>query len=83
MRRAFRILLIVLAAAFAALWVFGYLHISSLACAFDDVNSQTCRMKMPWDLRGDDLTILVLTPGAILAVLLLGIWLLRPKRRRT
>ena len=79
MRRVARILLIVLASVGAVLWVGFYIYISALACAFGSVNSQNCRAKWPWELGGDDLIGMVVFPGGVFALMILGIWLLRPK----
>lgn len=48
-------------------WAFGYVYISSLACAFGNPNG-TCRVKMPWELGGEDFIALVLIPGALVAL---------------
>lgn len=63
--------LIFLIAALLALlaWALGYIWISGLACAFGSP-SGGCSIPMPWALRGEDLMILVLMPGAVVAVLL-------------
>lgn len=60
--------LIFFVAAFLALlaWVLGYLWISGLACAFGSP-SGNCSVPMPWTLHGEDLMILVLLPGALVA----------------
>ncbi|WP_254700168.1 methionine synthase [Roseovarius sp. EC-SD190] len=65
MRRIF------LAAALLALvaWIAGYIWISGLACAFGSPNGR-CVFPMPWDMRGEDLMILVLFPAALVATLL-------------
>ncbi|KJS44299.1 MAG: methionine synthase [Roseovarius sp. BRH_c41] len=63
--------LMFLVAALLALlaWALGYIWISGLACAFG-APSGACSIPMPWTLRGEDLMILVLMPGAVVAVLL-------------
>ncbi|MGX0976433.1 hypothetical protein ACSSVY_002149 [Roseovarius sp. MBR-51] len=50
-------------------WGIGYVWISGLACAFGSL-SGTCSIPMPWSLRGEDLMILVLMPGAVVAALI-------------
>ncbi len=79
MRRICRIALIALVILGTVGWAVFYLYINAMACAFGSVNAQNCRVKWPWELGGDDLALLVLFPGAVLALMLLGIWLLRPK----
>ncbi len=60
----------VLATLFAAFWAFGYVYVMGLACAFSGPGgSQNCRAKAPWELHGEDLILLVLTPGAIFVIL--------------
>lgn len=73
-RRALRIVLFTLAGLFAAAWAYGYVYIAGLACAFGNVNAQSCEMPMPWELRGDDLQVMLLLPGAFFLALLLAGW---------
>lgn len=58
-----------------AAWVGGYLYIGGLACAFGGPNG-ACRIPLPWTLRGEDLTLLVLLPGAVVAVPFVLAWLM-------
>ena len=62
---------------FAGLWVFFYFYVMSLACAFGNQNSSKCTIKMPWSLRGEDLTFLIGIPAALLAFLVIFAILLR------
>lgn len=64
-----------LVAAFLALlvWVLGYLWISGLARAFGSPSGK-CSLPLPWTLRGEDLMILVLLPGAVVAGLFALAW---------
>lgn len=79
MRRICRIVLIALVILGAAGWAVFYLYVNAMACAFGSANTQTCQAKWPWELGGDDLMGLAFYPGGVLALMLLGIWLLRPK----
>lgn len=55
-------------------WGIGYVWISGLACAFGSP-SGNCSIPLPWSLRGEDLTLLVLMPGGVVASLLALSWL--------
>lgn len=66
--RAIRAVCLGLAAVAACAWVGGYLYINALACAFG--STSPCRVRMPWRLTGDDLSLLVLFPGATILILL-------------
>jgi len=70
--RALSIFLWVFSAIFLALWAFAYLYIGGLACAFSGPNATNCGLKMPWELTGGDLTMLVYVPLGLLIVLLLA-----------
>lgn len=81
-RRALRYIFFALAGLFAAAWAFGYLYISGLACAFSGPNVRSCTMPKPWNLRGDDLLLMVLIPGSVLLALLAAGWLVGRKPRQ-
>lgn len=55
-------------------WGMGYVWISGLACAFGSPGGN-CSIPLPWSLRGEDLRLLVLMPGAVVAGLLALAWL--------
>ena len=71
MRLFARVFLFLLAVACTGLWVFGYVYLHALACAFV-TGSGGCSVDMPWEQSGEDLIYLVLIPGAIV----LGLWVL-------
>ena len=57
-------------------WIGFYLWVNSLACAFSGpMGSRNCGIKPPWELRGEDLVLLVLIPGGITALIFLLAWL--------
>jgi hypothetical protein len=55
-------------------WGVGYVWISGLACAFGSPGGN-CSIPLPWSLSGEDLTLLVFMPGAVVASLLALAWL--------
>ncbi|MEM0988379.1 MAG: methionine synthase [Pseudomonadota bacterium] len=64
-----RLFLLLLALLCTALWVVAYVYLSLLACAFVINPSNSCGVDMPWVHRGEDLAILVIVPGAIVALI--------------
>lgn len=68
-QRVMAIVMTVLTVGFGGLWVLGYMYITAMACAFV-TSSAGCSVKMPWNLTGEDLQVLVLIPGAVFLVLL-------------
>lgn len=77
MARAIRMIFPGLAALACLVWIGGYLYVSGLACAVG--NAIPCPTRMPWQLRGEDLVIMALIPGA-LVLALIGIASLAHKR---
>ncbi len=69
--RVISIFLWVFSAAFAALWAYAYAYVGAMACGFSANDGRNCTIKMPWQHSGEDLTLLVLVPGAIFAVLVI------------
>lgn len=68
-----RIFLFLLALACTGLWIAAYVYLHALGCAYVTSSAPgACGIDMPWELRGEDLVILVLIPGAIVG----GLWLL-------
>ena len=68
-----------LAAIAACLWGIGYLWATAMACAY--TNSSDCSIRLPWQMQGEDLIILVIAPATIVgSLLLLGI-LSRPRKK--
>jgi hypothetical protein len=63
-------------------WGIGYVWISGLACAFGSPGGN-CSIPLPWSLRGEDLTLLVLMPGAVVAGLLALAWLSRRRAQKS
>jgi hypothetical protein len=63
-------LLYTLAGLATVIWGWGYYWVSGMACSF--VTTGGCRVPMPWSLRGEDLQVLVLIPGGVVAVLLMA-----------
>lgn len=57
------------------LWGLGYVQVMGMACAFGSVNGG-CWMRMPWELRGEDLQFLVYGPGVIVALVFIVTWLI-------
>lgn len=55
------------------LWVLWYANVSALACAFGNLNG-TCKVDMPWELRGEDLMLLVIVPALLLALVFALTW---------
>ena len=80
MRHVFRIIFMALTALALAAWAAGYVWIMSLACAYGSPNTSSCTITYPWQLTGEDLTLLVVTPAAIIGLLVLVIYLLRPQK---
>ncbi len=78
LKRVMAVAMTVLTACFGGLWVFGYMYVSAMACAFS--TSGKCRAKMPWQMSGEDLQLFVLVPGAIFLALIFGTVLLWRKR---
>lgn len=70
-----------LAAAAVLFWLWFYLYIQGLACAFGSV-SGSCRTRWPWQLGGEDLVLLVVFPLAVVLVLAGLGWLAGRFRRR-
>ena len=65
-----RLVLFVLAAAITGLWIYAYIYFGMMGCAYVTGNSVgDCGPDMPWQLRGEDLWIFVLIPGAIVLAL--------------
>jgi hypothetical protein len=62
---------------FAALWIFFYIYVMSLACAFGNPNTSKCTVKMPWDLNGEDLIFLIGIPAFLFITLVMLAFLLR------
>ncbi|QIE44683.1 methionine synthase [Pseudohalocynthiibacter aestuariivivens] len=79
MRRISRVILIIIAGVGAISWPIFYIWVMGMACAFGSPNTSSCRTRLPWELRGEDLDWLVLRPGALLLAVLLAIYLLRPR----
>ena len=48
-----------------------YVWLHAMACAFGAPNGG-CRVNWPWQLRGDDLLLLVILPGIVTMALFLG-----------
>lgn len=83
MLRGLRILLIFLTIAGAFAWVAFYIWITALACGFGNTNPVRCTTPAPWDLRGEDLRVLVILPGLIMATLVAAVALIgRALQRR-
>ena len=78
-----RKLLIALGLLALVAWGAFYVYLNALACAFSGPSgSQNCRTKWPWQLHGEDLVLLVLVPGGIIALIFLFAWLAGPGRPR-
>ncbi len=73
-----RMFLTLLAFLALGLWIFGYIYLTGLACAYG--NASTCPLKWPWELGSEDLIYGVLIPGAVVACLF-GLSRLAPLRR--
>jgi hypothetical protein len=57
-----------------AAWLYGYVYIQGLACAFGSV-SGNCALRMPWQLGREDFLLLVALPMAVLLpVFGLALW---------
>ena len=69
MARTIRAICFGLAALALIVWIGGYLYVSGLACGFG--NASSCGIRMPWQMRGEDLLFLVLLPGSVVLALLL------------
>ena len=59
-----RIFLNLLCIAAVGLWIFWYLFMSSLACAFGSLNGP-CKMTMPWQMNSEDLMVFIGIPGIL------------------
>lgn len=68
----------ILAVIAACVWGIGYLWMTAMACAF--TTSGDCSIKLPWQMRGEDLIILVIAPAMIVGALLLLGYLSRPRK---
>ena len=68
-----------LAAIAVVLWGIGYLWVSAMACAY--ANASDCSIKMPWDMRGEDLMMLVIVPAMIVGSLLLLGYMAGPRKK--
>lgn len=72
------VLFFVLAAVSAVGAVLFYGYIAAMACAFGSASGD-CRTPMPWDLNGEDFTLMVVVPGIIIAVFVGLGFLTRPR----
>ncbi|SFR42005.1 hypothetical protein [Litoreibacter janthinus] len=77
-QRVMAIVLTVLTVCFAGLWAYLFAYVTAMSCAFS--TSGNCSAPTPWEMRGEDLQIFVLIPGAIFIVLLVITVLLWRKR---
>ena len=59
-----------------AVMLYGY--IAAMACAFGAPNGG-CRTPLPWELNGEDFTLMVVIPGIIVAVFAGLGFILRPR----
>lgn len=81
MVRAFRICLLVLGYVALAAWVFGFVWISSMACAFSGPSNPRCNIPAPWDLGSEDLQMMVIQPAVLIAIIFGLFWWLGRKRQ--
>jgi hypothetical protein len=73
MARVLRTLFLVLGVCATLAWGVFYVWIMGLACGFSSPNGN-CRTRMPWELHGEDLVLLVLVPGALTLGLFAMAW---------
>ena len=74
MRRFFQILTVLAAIG----WGVFYLYIQELACAFGSPGGD-CRIQPPWELRGEDVMIMLVMPGMLVGFLALLAWMAKPR----
>ena len=74
MRRFFQILTVLAAIG----WGVFYLYIQELACAFGSPGGD-CRIQPPWELRGEDVMIMLVMPGMLVGFLALLAWWPKPR----
>lgn len=74
MRRLFQILTVLAALG----WGVFYFYIQGLACAFGSPSGH-CRIKAPWELRGEDVMIMLVMPGMLVGFLALVAWMAKPR----
>lgn len=78
-RRAVRALLTVLVGRWLVGWIVGYVWISGMACAFSGPGAGSCTIPLPWQLRGEDMWLMVIAPALVLLMLGALIRLVRPQ----
>lgn len=72
--RAIGLFFYVLAALALAAWVYFYIFISSMACAFGNPNANGCSIRPPWQLGGEDLLFMMAAPAFItISLFLVGL----------
>ena len=59
-------------------WYVFYVWIVGMACAFSTVRGN-CTTAWPWELRGEDLWLMVLIPGGLVTGLAGAAWLVRDR----
>ncbi len=77
----FRLILAILGFVALGVWVFGYIWISAMACAFTGPNNTSCTVPRPWQLGGEDLWLMVILPAMLVTAIFGLAWLVGGKRQ--